>query len=388
MPFDPITFTACGRTFRVHPACAAFPLLDGDKLAALVADVRKHGLHEPITVDGDELLDGRNRLRACDLAGVAPRFAPWRQNGASKTDWIVSLNLRRRHLNGGQCGMLAVALLPIYEAEARERQRAAGVETQRRKADPQAQLTEILPEAVRRGNEAREQAGAAVGVSGRTVSDAKRVAEADPALAAQVLSGTVSLPKAVATVKRREAEANLEAVATKEAKAAEGVFDVIVVDPPWPMQKITRDVRPNQSAPLDYPTMSIDEIQAIRLPTADACHVWLWTTQRFLPDAFRLLDAWGLAYVCTFVWHKPGGFQPVGLPQFNCEFALYARKGTPAFADTKALPTCFDADRGAHSEKPEAFYDVVRRVTLGRRLDMFNRRPIQGFDGWGKEAAP
>jgi N6-adenosine-specific RNA methylase IME4 len=189
---------------------------------------------------------------------------------------------------------------------------------------------------------------------------------------------------------RRRADGNLtleqlEDIRTREAKAVAGVYDVIVIDPPWPMKKSTLEVRPDR-AELDYPTMSEDELCALTLPMAEACHVWLWTTHRFLPMAFRLLDVWGLAYACTFVWHKPGGFQPLYLPQFNCEFALYARRGNPVFVDTKAFPTCFDASRGKHSEKPEAFYEMVRRVTAGRRLDMFNRRPIEGFDGWGKES--
>ncbi|MFO7900019.1 MAG: MT-A70 family methyltransferase [Planctomycetota bacterium] len=167
---------------------------------------------------------------------------------------------------------------------------------------------------------------------------------------------------AVREVKRRETEAKLESVEAKAAKAAQGVYDVIVVDPPWPMKKIERDCRPNQSL-LDYPTMTEAELRELAIPAADDCHVWLWTTHKFLPMALRLLDAWGLRYVCTFVWHKPGGFQPVGLPQYNAEFALYARKGSPRFLETKAFPVCFNAPRGRHSEKPFSLSYVIRHGT-------------------------
>jgi N6-adenosine-specific RNA methylase IME4 len=70
------------------------------------------------------------------------------------------------------------------------------------------------------------------------------------------------------------------------------------------MEKIERDERPNQSE-FDYPTMSEQELRAFTLPCAVNCHVWLWTTHKFLPLAFDLLKDWGLKYVCTFVWHKP-----------------------------------------------------------------------------------
>lgn len=165
----------------------------------------------------------------------------------------------------------------------------------------------------------------------------------------------------------------------------EGLYNVIVIDPPWPIEKIQRDCRPNQ-IDVDYQTMSLDEIVALHLPAMNDCHIWLWTTHRFLPEALRIFEAWSVNYVCAFVWHKPGGFQVVGLPQFNCEFAIYGRLGSPEFSTTKGLCTCFSAPRGKHSEKPDAFYEMVRNSTLGRRLDMFSRRNIQGFDAWGKEA--
>jgi len=200
-----------------------------------------------------------------------------------------------------------------------------------------------------------------------------------------ILKEAKSINKAIQDTKRAEVIERLESISAKEAKAIEGVYDVIVIDPPWPMEKIERDVAPNQVA-FDYPTMSEEEISNIVIPVADDCHVWLWTTHKYLPMSFRLLDTWGLKYVCCFVWHKAGGFQPWNLPQYNCEFCLYARKGSPVFVDTKAFMVCFDADRGIHSEKPKEFYELLNRVTAGRRLDMFNRKPIDGFDGWGLEA--
>lgn len=118
---------------------------------------------------------------------------------------------------------------------------------------------------------------------------------------------------------------------------------------------------------------------------ADDCHLFLWTTQRFLPLALSLLEDWGFTYVLTMVWHKTTGMQPLGLPKYNCEFVLYARKGTPKFIDTKAFACCFNGTSWEHSRKPDEFYDTIRRVTDGRRIDMFSRESREGFEQFGDE---
>lgn len=94
-----------------------------------------------------------------------------------------------------------------------------------------------------------------------------------------------------------------------------GSYEVIVIDPPWPMKKIDRAERPNQTD-FDYQTMDEEALGGIAIPAADDCHLWCWTTHKFLPMAIRLVERWQFKYVCTFVWHKPGGPQPFGLPQY------------------------------------------------------------------------
>jgi len=344
-----------------HELANIFPLMEGSEFKQLCDDIASEGLHVPIITYQGKIIDGRNRYRACQQVGVIPDYQEWDGKG-DLLRLILSMNLKRRHLNTSQRALIATELANMQ----RGNQPNVSIDTFKSVSQPEA--AELL------------------NVSRLSVIRARKVLDtATPEIIEQVKAGDMTVNKAIQETKRSKVISNLNDLKVQETKAVAGVYDVIVIDPPWPMVKIERDVRPNQME-FDYPTMTLEEIKNLTIQTADDCHIWLWTTHKFLPDAFDVLRTWGMKYVCTFVWHKPGGFQPVGLPQYNSEFCLYARKGTPIFIDTKDFMVCFNASRGMHSEKPDAFYDVIRRVTSGRRLDMFARRSIDGFESWGNEA--
>ena len=371
---------------KYHSLADVFPLIEGAEFDALVADVAKQGLLEAIvTLDGD-ILDGRNRYRACVAAGVEPHFEVF--EGADPVAFVVSKNVARRHLDESQ---RAIAAAKIAVLQRGDNQHASIEAPSQAKA---ATLLNVSRSGVQRArevlNEGTPELVKAVEAGRVSVSAAADVATLPKVEQTEIVAkGEKEILEAAKRIRLQKAEvrrAEIQAIAATQVHIPAGKFSTIVIDPPWPMEKIERDVAPDQVA-FDYPTMSEDQLAAFPVAdmAADDCHLFCWTTHKFLPMSLRLLDAWGFRYVLTMVWHKPGGFQPFGLPQYNCEFAIYARRGTPTFADTKAFNVCFQAPRREHSRKPDEFYDVIRRVTTGPRIDVFSREARDGFDVYGNE---
>ncbi len=107
---------------EIHPAADVFPLAEDADFEALVEDIRKNGLKNPIVLDAEcrVLLDGRRRLKACRRAGAELRFV--RHTGPeSPLDLVISLNVRRRQMNESQRAMVAARLMPQLGAEAAKR---------------------------------------------------------------------------------------------------------------------------------------------------------------------------------------------------------------------------------------------------------------------------
>jgi len=160
-----------------------------------------------------------------------------------------------------------------------------------------------------------------------------------------------------------------------------------VVDPPWPVKKIGRDERPDQGKYLDYPTMDLDDIRQLpvdEMAADDGAHLYLWSTQKHLPDAFEMLEAWGARFECLLTWVKPTGVAPFSW-QYNTEHVLFARFGDGLKMQEMGQQVSFEAPVSSHSEKPDIFYERVKNATPGPRLEMFARDSRDGFDVWGDE---
>jgi ParB-like chromosome segregation protein Spo0J len=107
---------------KFHPVANIFPMMSESEFKELKDDIHKNGLIEPIWTFKGKIIDGRNRFLACKEVGVEPLFIEWiSNNGTSVVDFVISLNLKRRHLNQSQRAMSAVDALPYYEEQAHKR---------------------------------------------------------------------------------------------------------------------------------------------------------------------------------------------------------------------------------------------------------------------------
>ena len=179
--------------------------------------------------------------------------------------------------------------------------------------------------------------------------------------------------------------------------AGVGKYRTIVADPPWKYGKwgkgssnalyANKDF--NIETDLPYSYMSVDEIKA--LPIKDLanenCELYLWTTQKYLPDAFEVLKSWGFKYCQTLTWCKtPMGTGQGGVYCPTTEFLLLGRKGK-APKVKRIDTTWWNAKRAwkTHSRKPEIFQNIIETVSESPRLEMFARRQREGWDVFGNE---
>jgi 16S rRNA G966 N2-methylase RsmD len=282
----------------VHAAANLFPMMTDEELKDLVDDISTNGLLQPVYVMPDgSLLDGRNRVRACQRIGVVPTTKTY--DGGDPIGFVLSLNLKRRHLTTGQKAMLALEVERLLSP-------GQGARTDLLDIEPPADRREVP----RRERESAERAAKSVGTSGRAVTKAKRIQQEAPDLAEKVAAGDLALDRADRIVRDRETakkqvqhERSLQSEVAKGNKvtlhvgdfrqAMSGLRDVdaIITDPPYPKEYL----------PL------LDDLAAWAKSVLKPNGVMaVMMGQSYLPEVFARLSG-HLPYLWTIAYLTPGG---------------------------------------------------------------------------------
>lgn len=168
-------------------------------------------------------------------------------------------------------------------------------------------------------------------------------------------------------------------------------YGTIVADPPWhydaaPVGGPTPGSM-GKAKPFPYSTMSIPENCALPVDglAAEDCILWLWTTNKWLREAFDVLDAWGFTYKQTLVWGKNNPMPVGSVAPSAAEFLLAAKRGRPRTewvwpSSVLVLPR---PSARLHSVKPDAFRDLIEASSPGPYCELFARAQRLGWDSWG-----
>lgn len=183
-------------------------------------------------------------------------------------------------------------------------------------------------------------------------------------------------------------------------------YRCIVADPPWRVsagralgayqhdgtKQLFTDAATVNARKLAYPSMTVAEICALKVPAASSAHLYLWTINAYLRDSFTVMDAWGFKFSTMLVWAKtPFGGGLGGCYGLATEYCLFGYRGRQD-AKTRIGRNWWNwrrpyDDRGKpkHSAKPSEFYEMVEGMSPGPYLEMFCRTPREGWHVWGNE---
>jgi len=165
----------------------------------------------------------------------------------------------------------------------------------------------------------------------------------------------------------------------------DGPFQVFYADPPWRYEHVETE---NRAIENQYPTMALEDICA--LPVAeratDDAILFLWATNPKTTEADKVITAWGFTHRTNMVWVK----DRIGMGYYvreQHELLLIARRGEFPPPPTDLCPSSvLMAPRGRHSEKPDAFAELIERMYPdASRVELFARRARPGWYAWGNQ---
>ena len=180
--------------------------------------------------------------------------------------------------------------------------------------------------------------------------------------------------------------------------SCEKKYAVIYTDPPWPQQKgNVRKCRPKQSKALDYPTMSLADIETLHgqffeTATEKKHNVFMWCIDKYLREAEVFMQNLGYRLHARLIWDKSNGIAPAFTVRFSHEYLLwFYRPGNilmPVPEQRGKFTTVMKEASTVHSKKPVAAYHMLEAMFPNQnKIELFARTYRDGWDSFGNELA-
>lgn len=366
---------------------ALIPPLTSEEFKQLERNILEEGIRDPLVTWNGILVDGHNRYRIAteydiDYVTVEKEFADMN----AVKEWMINNQFGRRNLPAYERGKLALRLKDIYSQKAKE--------TKAEKVSHYRQTGEVCQ--ISDKPDTKRDLAKIANISHDTINKIEKIeAKASDDVKQKLSIGTMSINEAYKEIKKEEKKVERVELIQKQIEDIEegllpdliGLFDVVSVDPPWPYEGESKNITSFDSVGRrvanPYPEMSIEQIKAIELPLMENAVVLLWTTHKFLPDAFEILKEWNLDYKATLVWNK----EKIGMGawfRMQCEFCLVGIKGKPYWENTTYRDIIIEARR-EHSRKPDSFFEMIEKITMGNRLEYFSREKREGWKVFGND---
>lgn len=376
---------------RAHPLADLFPMMSPREFADLRADVAAHGLTDPIvTLDG-MILDGRNRHAACLAEGITPHFRAFDAARGKPLDFVISKNLRRRHLDESQRAMVAERVATLTNGQRGDLVQAPSIEGAAAMLNVSVASIERARIVRRAGVDDLARAvtdglvsvSAAAGVATLPRAEQAEIVARGPK---EILAAAKAIRAGVADQRRAARVAGVGQLAdTSSRLAGFAKYPILYADPPWRFAAGDTD----RSVENHYRTMTVAEICAlpVRALATDVAALFLWATVPHRRGAFDVLDAWGFQQVSEIAWDK----QVDGMGHWTRnrhEILVIAKRGDfPAPKPGTQLSSLYSARRGRHSEKPAGIAEWIERTWPDLpKLELFCRARRPGWDVWGNQA--
>lgn len=309
-----------GRRMNYHPLSELFPLMQGREFDELVSDVKANGLREPIWTYEGQILDGRNRWRACEAAQLSHR--PMREySGDDPVSFVVSLNLHRRHLSETQRADVAAAIANLGRGRPTSNPSIEGI-SQAQAADMLNVSVASVERAAKVQRDGVPELRAAVQADRVSVSAAADVAELPQSVQREIVArGEDEILRTARNIRRQRVDDRREQHKHAVARAAASVpprteryeirfapcaealrldaasVDCIITDPPYPAEFI----------PL-YADLSAVAAHALK----PGGSLIVMVGQSWLPQIIAELSK-SMRYHWTLTYLTPGGQSPLSI---------------------------------------------------------------------------